>query len=248
MERLNHQEYSRLLEFLAVLHEPMPVSAFGKHLVTIANSLMPGMIVAFDQIEESSGKYTLDHDYPMDAADQARLLGRLREVYQQNPIYGYMQGGGKGPVVNLADLMPRPAFESTDFFQDIFKPNGIKHQVSVMLPRDGWINTLTINCDRKIPARLLTQLTLASRHIIVAHKVACQLEELQQLKESVASMPEGLTLRESQVFEWLREGKRNAEIATILGCAPRTVDKHVENILRKTGAETRTGAVRGCQG
>ncbi len=244
MERLNHQEYTRLLDFLAVLHEPFQVSAFGKHLVTIANSLMPGMIVAFDQIEESSGRYTLDHDYPMDATDQARLLGRLREVYQQNPIYGYMQGGGKGPVVNLADLMPRQAFETTDFFQDIFRPNGIKHQVSVMLPREGWINTLTINCDRKIPARLLTQLSLASRHIVVAHRAACLLEELQQLKDHPASVEVELTGRENQVFDWLREGKRNSEIAIILGCSSRTVDKHVENILRKTGAETRTAAVR----
>lgn len=244
MERLDHKEYARLLDFLAVLHEPMPVSAFGKHLVRIANDLMPGMIVAFDQIEESSGEYTLDHVTPIDEADQVRLLARLREVYQQNPIYGYMQGGGKGPVVNLADLMPRPAFEATEFFQDIFRPNGIKHQVSVMLPREGWINTLTINCDRKIPGRLLTQLTLASRHIVLAHKAACQLEALQQFKEQCCPAPEELTLREKQVFEWLREGKRNSEIAIILGCAPRTVDKHVENILRKTGAETRTGAVR----
>ena len=51
-------------------------------------------------------------------------------------------------------------------------------------------------------------------------------------------------MREIEVIRWLGEGKRNGEIATILACSTRTIDKHVENILRKTGAETRTGAVK----
>jgi DNA-binding CsgD family transcriptional regulator len=52
------------------------------------------------------------------------------------------------------------------------------------------------------------------------------------------------TPREAEVFSWMREGKRNREIAMILACSERTVEKHVESILKKTGAETRSGAVR----
>jgi DNA-binding NarL/FixJ family response regulator len=56
-----------------------------------------------------------------------------------------------------------------------------------------------------------------------------------------------LTRRESEVLHWIAEGKRNAEIADVLGCMPATVKSHVENILRKTEAETRSAAVAAWQ-
>jgi DNA-binding CsgD family transcriptional regulator len=52
----------------------------------------------------------------------------------------------------------------------------------------------------------------------------------------------GLTKREAEVLLWICQGKRNCEIAAILGTSERTVGKHVEGILRKLGVETRTAA------
>ena len=53
----------------------------------------------------------------------------------------------------------------------------------------------------------------------------------------------GLTQRESQIMGWICHGKGNGDIATILGIATRTVEKHVEGILGKLGTETRAAAV-----
>ena len=53
-----------------------------------------------------------------------------------------------------------------------------------------------------------------------------------------------LTEREEEVLHWLSAGKRDNEIAAILGISPRTVHKHVEHILLKLGVETRTAAAR----
>ena len=55
----------------------------------------------------------------------------------------------------------------------------------------------------------------------------------------------GLTGREVEVLGWIREGKSNPEIGIILGISPRTVQKHVEHLLGKLGAETRHAAA--CQ-
>jgi DNA-binding CsgD family transcriptional regulator len=52
----------------------------------------------------------------------------------------------------------------------------------------------------------------------------------------------GLTPRECEVVFWIAHGKRDAEIATILGCAPKTVSKHAERVLAKFAAETRLAA------
>ena len=52
-----------------------------------------------------------------------------------------------------------------------------------------------------------------------------------------------LTDREQEVLACLTEGLMNAEIAGRLAISPRTVDKHVEHILRKLDARSRLHAV-----
>lgn len=51
-----------------------------------------------------------------------------------------------------------------------------------------------------------------------------------------------LTKREAEVLLWLSYGKSNKEIAEILSMSPRTVNKHLEQIFPKIGAENRTVA------
>ncbi len=52
-----------------------------------------------------------------------------------------------------------------------------------------------------------------------------------------------LTARESEVLWWIAQGKRDREIALILGLSPRTIHRHVCGILEKLGVETRTAAI-----
>jgi len=51
-----------------------------------------------------------------------------------------------------------------------------------------------------------------------------------------------LTAREREVLGLLAEGMANKQIATALGISVRTVTVHVSNLLRKTGASSRTEA------
>jgi DNA-binding CsgD family transcriptional regulator len=51
-----------------------------------------------------------------------------------------------------------------------------------------------------------------------------------------------LTPREAEVTFWLVQGKSNWEIASIIGSAPRTVEKHMEHVLKKLRVENRTAA------
>jgi DNA-binding CsgD family transcriptional regulator len=50
----------------------------------------------------------------------------------------------------------------------------------------------------------------------------------------------GLSERQLEVVQWICHGKSNAEIGSILGISPRTVQKHVEHIFEKLGLESRT--------
>jgi DNA-binding CsgD family transcriptional regulator len=241
---ITHPDALRLLDFVAGLQECRRRDDFGADLIRLMASLVPSSLIAYDQIEERSGTYELSHNSPLDAQDTAKFLTRLQQVYQQNPIYGYIQSGGPQRVVDIDHLCTQRQLQRTDFYQDIFKPLGVRHQVNVLLPRQGWITALTINHDKPFSAEQHQLLNLASRHILLAHRNVCLNAEIQRSAEALATRQPRLTPREQEVLHWLGEGKRNSEIATILGCSTRTIEKHVENILAKTGTETRTAAAQ----
>jgi len=51
-----------------------------------------------------------------------------------------------------------------------------------------------------------------------------------------------LTGREAEVLLWIAQGKSNRDVAEILKCSPRTVNKHLEQIFQKLSVENRTAA------
>jgi DNA-binding response OmpR family regulator/DNA-binding CsgD family transcriptional regulator len=72
--------------------------------------------------------------------------------------------------------------------------------------------------------------------------LAVHLDEVAPPASPAQLLPLGLTPRETEILFWVAQGKTNAEIGTILGAAPATVKKHVENFLPKLGVETRLAA------
>jgi DNA-binding CsgD family transcriptional regulator len=64
-----------------------------------------------------------------------------------------------------------------------------------------------------------------------------------ELLRAASSNPwasEGVTDREADVLRLVIDGMANKEIAAALLLSPRTVEKHVESLLRKTGTRSRT--------
>jgi len=79
-----------------------------------------------------------------------------------------------------------------------------------------------------------------------ADRVARQLRNLgiRAPRRSTMVHPNGLTAREADVLELLREDLRNGEIAARLHISEKTVDHHVSAILAKLGVRTRRDAAR----
>ena len=70
MERLSHSDYARLLDFIAVLQEPVALRDFGLMIVRLTSDLLPGATIAFNQIDERCGEYRgFDHNVPLDLAE-----------------------------------------------------------------------------------------------------------------------------------------------------------------------------------
>ncbi len=87
-------------------------------------------------------------------------------------------------------------------------------------------------------------LHLPVRHGLVSLRVAHRTESrtVVLLEKSAGYADDGwprLTPREREVIAWIAHGKSNPEIGIILELRPRTVEKHVENILAKLSLENR---------
>jgi DNA-binding CsgD family transcriptional regulator len=102
-------------------------------------------------------------------------------------------------------------------------------------------------CDDAPPAR--QTLVVRGPGGVLVLRLACErarwvllLEQRRSALDPALLEGSGLTPRETEVLGWVAQGKRDGEIAAILGARPRTVSKHVERILAKLGVETRTAA------
>jgi DNA-binding CsgD family transcriptional regulator len=83
---------------------------------------------------------------------------------------------------------------------------------------------------------------LTIRFVLGSDQNLLLLQEQLAATKCGSTMSCGLSRRESQVLEWLSQGKTNKEIGVILELSPRTVQKHLEHIYQKMGVESRTGA------
>jgi DNA-binding CsgD family transcriptional regulator len=120
------------------------------------------------------------------------------------------------------------------------KPQGIEDMVCVFLvPSNGTLVMLQAgSCG---PAFSKSILSLADEFAGVANALLIARGGFADKppKPSIAK----LSAREVEILRLVDEGKRNTEIASILGLSIHTIRKHLENIFAKLGAETRTAAV-----
>jgi DNA-binding response OmpR family regulator/DNA-binding CsgD family transcriptional regulator len=117
-------------------------------------------------------------------------------------------------------------------------------------------NLLHKHLPSHLPGRLPPELASAERYVSKAGALLLQrftqrnddaLTVLYLVEEHTPAGPAdlmqlGLTPRQSEVLYWVAQGKTNAEIAIILGASPRTIDKHVEQLLERLGVENRLAA------
>jgi len=100
--------------------------------------------------------------------------------------------------------------------------NVLPRRSPLVLERDG----------RRLVIRLVSDFD-QNLLLLEEHPTTVQLQSL---------VPFGLSPRETQVLDWVAQGKTNKEIGVILELSPRTVQKHLEHIYRKIYVETRTAA------
>jgi len=171
-------------------------------------------------------------------AEAVTLLGRAGEASGQGLLL-------ITPTARVEHVNDRALALAREYFGAAVRlgrllPEGLarylKHQEQLLAASDDAPRALEPLIVERHKKQLSVRLLFGPAHrllLLEEHLASPQPSSLESL---------GLTRREAEVLTWVARGKTNDVIATILGLSYRTVEKHVENILRKLGVETRTAA------
>ncbi len=104
-----------------------------------------------------------------------------------------------------------------------------------------------IGTTREVPKALEKGARLLSRSKRENDSWSLLIWDENEFLSSEALSRYGFTGRQIEVIQWMAQGKTNPEIAVILSISYRTVQKHVENIYKQLGVETRLAAINTCR-
>lgn len=223
---------------------------FHERLFDAALLLFPDTVHTFQLWRKTDGHHeaAINIDYGSKANEIMEQAGRL--IPLQHPCYEYVSGGGLQPM-RLQDFASHREFRKTELYQITFRPIDVRHQMSIPLITENHIGALVLNrlgrrsfTDEEV--RLAVQF---GRFVDQAYQVSVVLAKALPQRPIVEAGDHtllrraGLSRREVEVLHWMAQGKRDKEIAIILGISYRTATHHVSAILRKLSVETRTAAV-----
>ena len=192
---------------------------------------------------------------------QLRLLEGARAVYmREHPVLPHYMRTGETGARMIADFLTTTEFRRLGLYGEFFRPIGVEHQLTVLVADRSASQPAGISLDREqLPftdqdRRLLDRL---QPHLAAAQRNATRFSQalsgVQRTEEipgpqlagravPPAAVIDRLTARERDVLARIASGQTNAQIARALDISAGTVRKHVEHILARLGAPSRTAA------
>jgi DNA-binding CsgD family transcriptional regulator len=244
MEVLRAREVAVLMASLERVHRAPTSAECIPELFEALQILVPGAIFSFESVSRRTGVVS-SHTSGVPEGDIESWRKRLKELVPRHPLYPHV---ARDPrlVMSISDLLSDREFQQTALYCDIMRPLDVKHQLVVGLKVPHHVAGMTINRDKEFTGGERALIQTIAPHLALAHSTH-QTPAMLRATREMEYRPEifgalGLTNREAEVVTWVVQGKRDQEIAQILGAATRTIQKHVQRIIAKLGVETRTAA------
>lgn len=150
-----------------------------------------------------------------------------------------------GPAMR-SDFYSARQFRDLPLYTEAYRPFGLSNHLCIPVTREAGA---AIHCSVQrdggadFNGRDLAVIAQLQPHLASARALARE-RPGSGVVSPVIFQHLGLTPRETEVYHWLVEGKRNAEIAAILRLRLQTVKAHVAEIFCKLRVENRHSAIR----
>jgi DNA-binding CsgD family transcriptional regulator len=239
--RLSHKDYDLLLEAIRELHDYRDIESFRQAIPGIFLKLIPADDFILTNFEFGAGPAQVkmidcvESETRMDpetARSSEEIVGDL-------PFTKYFMAGGKMSALRVSDFYTLREYYNSVLWSVTNRQLRGKYVilVPVAAPKGNAAASLT-RWQRDFTERDRLVLNLARGHFNQARRNA-ELASALLAKGARPLSAYDLTPRETDIVHWLAAGKTNPEIAVILNSKARTIDKHMERILKKFQAENR---------
>lgn len=232
-------------EAIARIYQVADLNLFPGAVFEAIELLFPSVVISIDEFNTKTGIARSAVNIPVSEKDT--WPQRLRELVPiEHPVF-LARRAGRNEALQISDFLTERQFRLTALYHDVFRPLSVRHQIVLPLAVPDHIAGVTIGRWKKFRPDEVAIAEMLTTHIAIAHVQAQRISALAGLQPSLAPNPQSMTLngvtpREAEVLRWIVQGKRDGEIATILGASVRTIHKHVQRLFQKLHVETRTAA------
>ena len=248
-------------DLLAALHcvqrimETSDHDEFVETLIRVMQALMQAKVTAYNEADPVRQRFA--------------FVVRPREVVSDSMIRAWVKHARENPLLEhainnptdftvhkITDFMPHPQFCRSTLCRQTYRKMGAEYQIAMPFPATGSAAiAIVFNRDYDFTERDREILTLLQPLIVSVYRNVQRFYDLEQkigdaekpvvaAAEDNAAIPQslGLSPRKMDVLTHLLKGKSNSEIADALGLSIRTVEKHVEHLLKKLDVPNRAAA------
>jgi DNA-binding CsgD family transcriptional regulator len=244
--RLSHLDFDALQNGTLQLYEHRDLASLREALPSIFLKMIPadyfGIVdVAVDARLQWMKTVGYSESSPRINED---LIVRMNRFGYDHPFSEYAARTGDPTTLKMSDFFTLNGFRSSKLYEEFYRHADALHVMAFGLVSGCTLTTINVTRrtnEQDFNERDRLMMNLLRPHFEQAHRNA----QLVTARNAAAGRPLSayeLTPREMEIACWVAAGKSNPEIAILLNLSPRTVEKHMENILRKLGVENRTTA------
>jgi DNA-binding NarL/FixJ family response regulator len=244
--RLTSADYESLIQLLPRLYQSLETPQFRRRALQVIRALIAADNVAW--IAFAARPPALIGWQPLETCGSEDILVRMAQGLASHPfMVGWDPPSERPPVVLLTDAPRRLVERHRREYADVYAALDFRYAMFAVIDEtEGCATGVTLarrladfaDRDRVLLAALVPHLqqSLANARLVSARQAQTT------ARCADAGPVRDLTPREQEVALWLARGKSNVEIGLIVGAGTRTIEKHVEAILRKLGSVNRTSA------
>lgn len=245
MERLSRSDLQAILGFLELAHGAASEEPFPPDVLESLSSLVPCDEVSFSELDRVHKKGIRWVVYREDGPASGPGLETLWRLVHEHPLCAQTVAG-RFDALKISDFVTSRELRRREIYREWLQPWETEHELEVGIPSPLWHTKTLVFARSKVwpdfDERDRSVLNALQPHLIQLYRNAALRQRLADgWGDSVVAAV--LTDREREILMLVREGKTNSQIAGELWIAPGTVRKHLENIYRKLGVQSRTAAL-----
>jgi DNA-binding CsgD family transcriptional regulator len=253
---LTNRDLERALHCIGALIQAEDHEQFVATLVRVLHPLMRARVTGYNEADPERKRFAFVI-HPREFVSDELIRVWVQNAHE-NPILIHAQKNpGDSTVRKITDFVPQAEFRKTALCRKLYRRMNAEYQIAMPFPMPGTAAiAIVFNRDNDFTKRDRELLTLLQPMVLTAYRNVQRMTDLQFSQEQLQSAVDAhaaavkstmdrldLSRRQQEVLEKLIEGQSNKQIAAYLKLSIRTVEKYVEQLLRKLKVPTRAAAM-----